>query len=690
MKKIIFSLLVLIMIWSGACISNPEELKTPEPPRVPAIAQLEGSYEDAINGYSIKYPPEWQAKEGGSAGADLTIHNSNHSCTVQVFIEELSQPTSVEKYSSSVIGNIQQKLLGFMILAEGKVQMGNEIGYEYAFEGRESGEPLKAKLICLTSENRAFAILVAAETNIYDLVNEKIDNTIYSFRLQEAFSLADIPRDESLILYGLPPITLDPALVLDSDSALFVQEIFSGLVTLNQSLEIVPDLAESWDISEDGTVYTFHLHQDAKFHDGKPVTAGNFKYSIERACDPETGSQVAGSYLDDIIGAKDKLAGEAEEVSGVKVIDDHTLQITIDAPKAHFLSKLLYPTSFALDKENVDSGEDWWRHPNSTGPFKINTWKKDELLILERSEHYCGELPKVQKVVFRLWGGVPMTMYEQGEIDITGVSGMNIERVLDPANPLSKELVIIPELSVNYIGFNSTEPPFDDPKIRQAFCHAIDKAKIIEVLFENRVQQADGILPPAMPGYSEQLEGLDFDPEKAKELIRQSSYGSTAELPPVTYTTSGRGYVSVLTEALIDMWRKNLGVEVTIRQIDPESYPYTIKQEKDQLFDIGWLADYPDPQNFLDLLFHGESGDNIGEYSNPEINARLETAREEMDSEIRLEMYREIEQMLVDDAACLPLYFNENYTLVKPYAKGFTGVPMTMPWLKYISLEPDE
>ncbi len=690
MKKFAFLLLVLILILSGACISKPEELQKPEPPRVPEIAHLSGFYEDAISGYSIQYPPEWEAKEGGMAGADLTIHNSAYSCTAQVFVEELSQPMSVEKYSSGIIRSMQQELLYFKLLAKGKVQMGNEVGYEYSFEGMEAGEALKAKFICLTSENRAFTILIAAEIDIYDLLNEKIDSTIYSFRLQEAFSLADIPRDETLILYGLPPITLDPAVVLDTDSASFIQEIFSGLVTINQDLEIVPDLAESWDISEDGTIYTFHLRQNAKFHDGKPVTAGDFKYSIERACDPETGSQVAGSYLDDVVGVNDKLAGKTEEISGVEVVDDHTLRITIDAPKAHFLSKLLYPTSFVLDEENVVSGEDWWRNPNGTGPFKINAWEKDELLILERNENYGEELPKVQSVVFRLWSGVPMSMYEQGKIDITWVPGADIERVLDPANPLNDELVITPELSLSYIGFNSSEPPFDDPKIRQAFCHAIDKKKIIEVLFKNTVQQAKGILPPAMPGYNEEVEGLDFDPEKAKELISQSSYGSIDNLPSITYTTSGRGYVSVLTEALIDMWRKNLGVEVTIRQIDPESYPYIIKQEKDQLFDIGWLADYPDPHNFLDLLFHGESGDNIGGYSNPEIDARLEAAREEVDSETRLKMYQEIEQMLIEDAACLPLYFSESYNLVKPYVKGFVGVPMTMPWLKYISLEPHE
>ena len=694
LKKIVFvpviMLMALTLIWSGACISGSDEQETPEPPLIPSLSQLDGFYEDTVYGFSMHYPLLWAAEEGGLGEAAFTTRNPGDSCVVQVFVEELSEQMSIEEYSASAIRSMQSKLVNFQLLAESRVQLGDEIGSEHFFAGMESGISLEARLICLVNENRAYAILVTAEEGIYDLLEKSISDIIYSFRLQEPFAIVDISRNESLVLYGVEPITLDPALMLDTDSAAYVLEVFSGLVTLNRDLEVVPDIAQSWDISDDGTIYTFHLREDAKFHDGKPVTADDFKYSFERTCDPETGSQIASGYLGDIIGVKEKLAGEIDEVAGVKVIDDHTLQLTLDAPKAHFLYKLTYPSAFVMDEANVDSDGEWWRHPNGTGPFMVETWKKDELLILGRNDLYYGEMPKVRKVVFRLWAGVPMAMYEKGEIDITGVSGANIERVLDLTNPLNAELIVTPELSLSYVGFNSSEPPFDDPKVRQAFCHAVDKEKIIEVLFKDIVKRADGILPPGMPGYNEQLEGLRFDPEKAKELIAQSSYGSVSNLPQITYTTSGFGNMSSMTEALLSMWKEYLGVEVAVRQLNPESYPYIINEEKDQMFDIGWFADYPDPQNFLDILFHGESRDNIGEYDNPEINARLETAREEMDAKVRMEMYREIEQMMVDDAACLPLYFSEAYTLVKPYVKGFPGAPQLIPWLKYISLEPHE
>ena len=216
----------------------------------------------------------------------------------------------------------------------------------------------------------------------------------------------------------------------------------------------------------------------------------------------------------------------------------------------------------------------------------------------------------------------------------------------------------------------------------------MNKDKIIKLVLKGVVQRADGILPHGMPGYNEHLNGLAFDPDRAKELIRQSKYKDIDNLPPVTITTAGRGEASPINEALVDMWRRNLGVEVQIRQLEPEVYPYVLKEEKDELFAMGWVADYPDPQNFLDMLFHTGSEDNAGEYSNSKVDALLESAREESNLTTRLSMYQEAEQLIVDDAACLPLFFSVNYILVKPYIKGFVATPMPIPWLKYISIEP--
>ncbi len=492
---------------------------------------------------------------------------------------------------------------------------------------------------------------------------------------------------DTLNLFGSSTSTLDPAMAQDLESLEYIVEIFSGLVCFNSDLQLVPDIAERWGKSSDGTVYTFHLRQGVKFQSGKEVTAADFKYSLERACDPTTGSPTAETYLGDIVGVRERLQGKANEISGVKVIDAYTLQITIDAPKAYFLSKLSYPTAFVLDKANVESGPNWWRKPNGTGPFKLKEWQAGELITLERNDLYYLEPAKIKQVVFHL-SGVPMTMYEENKIDVTDVSLGDIERVLDPSNPLNAELHITPGFSLYYIGFNSAKPPFDDVKIRQAFSLAIDKDKIVELSLKGIVKKAEGILPPGMPGYNKDVQGLDFDVERAKELIAESKYGSVSNLPSITLTSAGMGTVSNIEAALVDMWQHNLGVNVEVRQLLPERYFSVITDKKNEMFTYNWGADYPDPQNFLDILFHSGTENNVGEYNNPEVDALLEKARVEQDPNVRMSLYQQAEQMIVNDAACLPLFFNVDYTLVKPYVKDLLLTPMWIPRLKYVYIEP--
>ena len=492
-----------------------------------------------------------------------------------------------------------------------------------------------------------------------------------------------------LNLYGIDPLTLDPALSSEMTSHEYVMQLFGGLVHSGDDLEPTGDIAQSWQTSDDGRTYTFYLRQDVKFHDGRQVKAEDFKYSWERACDPETGSMTAATYLGDIVGVGEVLSGVSEGISGVKVIDDFTLEVTIDAPKSYFLSKLTYPTAFVVDRADVEAGGEWWRTPNGTGPFRLKQWDEGKLLVLERNELYYGELAKVNQVAFHLWGGVQMNMYETGEIDVSSVYFDYIEKVTDETGPLYSDLRVTPELSFFYIGFNATKPPFDDANIRRAFSQAIDKDKLVSLVFKGMVQRADGILPPGMPGYNEALQGLGYDIDKAKELIAQSSYGDVSGLPPITITTMGwGGPIEADLEAIVYQWRQNLGVEVKVRQLEPGRFLYNLKEEKDEMYSLGWIADYPHPQDFLDILFHSGADNNYGEYSNPEVSALLEAAGVEGDSELSLALYQQAEQKLVADAACLPIYFGQSYLVIKPYIKGYNPNPLGFVRLNEVSVEP--
>jgi len=346
------------------------------------------------------------------------------------------------------------------------------------------------------------------------------------------------PGTGTLNLYGTDPVTLDPAVSGETTSHQFIAQIYSGLVRLDEELATVPDIAASWDVSPDRLTYTFHLRDDVVFHDGRAVTAADFKYSWERTCNPATASGVAGTYLGDIAGARDVIEGRAAEISGVRVVNDATLEVTIDAPKVYFLSKLTYPTAFVVDSNNVDDGANWWRHPNGTGPFKFKEWQDFSLLVLERNDRYYGEMAALASVEYHLWAGVPMNLYETGEIDVAGVSAIYIDRVTDPAGPFYNELQTTPELSFSWVGFNVTKPPFDDVNVRRAFTMALDKDRMIALIFRDLVQRAEGILPPGIPGYNPDLVGLDYNVAAARELINQSSYGDVANLPPITITTA--------------------------------------------------------------------------------------------------------------------------------------------------------
>ncbi len=492
----------------------------------------------------------------------------------------------------------------------------------------------------------------------------------------------------TLNLADTGPITLDPAVASDADSALYILQIFSGLVRLDDKLQIVPDLASSWDKSTDGKAFTFHLRQSARFQDGRQVTAADFKYSWERALNPATQSMTAGTYLNDIVGATDILAGKTTQLSGVTTPDSNTLVVSITAPVAYFLDKMAYPTSFVVDKSNVASGASWWQHPNGTGPFKLQQWQQDKLVVLQRNDSYYGDKARLAQVSFQLYGGDPMNLYQQGNIDASYVNPAYMGLVTDPSNPISKELQAYPELSFYYIGFNTSLAPFDDAKVRQAFCYAVDKAKIIGLATNNVMAPAYGILPPGMPGYNSGLQGLQFDVQKAKDLIAASKYGDVSKFPPIVFTTSGYGNdISGILGGVIASWKQNLGVDVTVRQLEPPNYLYSLNKEKDNLYDQGWIADYPDPQDFLDVLFGTGAQYNTGGYSNPTLDALLKSASTQADVTTRLKMYDDAETMIVADAAVLPLYFGRSYVLVKPYVKNYVLSPLGYPFLNQVSIQ---
>ena len=496
----------------------------------------------------------------------------------------------------------------------------------------------------------------------------------------------DVPLDQALVLEegeSTNSRMFDPATTMGGGD----KRVFSGLVSFDPNLNLTPDLAERWDVSADGMVYTFYLRKNAKFHDGRPVTAQDVAYSWERAASPGLASDTVLTYLGDIVGIRAVTAGEADHIDGLEVIDDHTLQVTIDAPKPYFLLKLTFATAFVLDKANVDSGDEWYRTPNGTGPYKLVEWTRFERKIYEANRDFYLGAPSIPYIVVKLYAGEGQRLYESGEIDITGV--YSVERFTDPAEPLHNELLTGVDLCTGYVVFDTTRPPFDDVNVRKAFSVAFDRQKYIDVVLHGHGLPASGLHPPGLPGFNTALKGLPYDPAQARQLLAQSSYGGADGLPPIVFSNMGVGsYISGDVAAMAEMWEQNLGVTITVENLEPNYYYDQIYSgNHGQLFSGGWCADYPDPENFADVLFHSGSSQNIGGYSNPQLDALLEAARIEQDVTKRIGMYQQAEQVLVDDAAALFTSFSLSYQLVKPYVKGYLFTPIDIPIERYMWLE---
>ena len=236
---------------------------------------------------------------------------------------------------------------------------------------------------------------------------------------------------------------------------------------------------------------------------------------------------------------------------------------------------------------------------------------------------------------------------------------------------------------------NTDEPPFDDVNVRLALNYAIDRESIAEIILENAVVPAKGILPPKFPGYNPDQAGFDYDPEKARQLLEESKYGAdTANYPLITMTLPGSfgSTVDPVTEVILATWEKELGIRMDLLQTEWATYLQDLQDRRFQIFGgLGWIADYPDPENFLDVLFHTESDNNHTHYSDPELDELLERARVEADQEARFALYHEAEQMILDGAPWAPLYHSAGeHFLIKPYVQGWPLSPLVIPRFRFV------
>lgn len=469
------------------------------------------------------------------------------------------------------------------------------------------------------------------------------------------------------------PVSLDPPNAYESEGIQVARQIFDGLVEYDPvTMEIFPAMAESWEISDDGLVYTFKLKEGVKFHSGRECTAEDFVYSWSRVCRAETASYLA-YHMDPIVGYDELQAGEGDVLDGVKAIDDYTLEVTLKYPYADFINTLGHTVFYPVAKEDIEEwGDNYSEHVNGTGAFKLVEWKHDQYITLERFDDYYGETAKLETVKYVIFADedTGFLEYKAGNLDFCDIPQGKIQSTLDDPD-LGDEAIIAPQLAIYYFSMNYEVEPFkDNLALREALNYAVDRQNIIDVIMEGVPSVASGVVPKGIVGWTEGQSKYNYDVEMAKQKLAEAGYPDGEGLPVIQFGINIGSVHEIIAEAVQADFAE-IGVKVEIVGMEWGAALEAFQNGEIGFFRLGWLADYPTMDNFLFPLFHSQSTDNYQGYNNPEVDQMLIEARSIRDDDERIAKYREIEKTILDDSAFILVYQYGSRKILKDYVKGF-------------------
>lgn len=487
-------------------------------------------------------------------------------------------------------------------------------------------------------------------------------------------------------LHSNPP-TLDPGQSQDNVSFAVLNGLYEGLTRSNQNGEVLPGTAEKWDVSSDGTKYTFHLRKDAKWSNGDPVTAADFEFSWKRVLDPKTEPAPPYAYqLYYIKGAEAYNTGKNADPNSVavKAVDAHTLEVELEHSTPYFLSLLSFQTYFPVHSSAKTNPK--WASDASTiisnGPFKISEWKQQSSLVLVKNDQYYAKddikFTKVQMTMVDD-SGSELNMYETDQLDFAGMPTGRIPNEQIPVLKQTKqnELEIKGIASTYYYLFNNKQKPFNNVNIRKALAMAIDRQQIVDKVTLGGQLPAFGIVPPGIAGENGEYRSEHKDDyfkenvEEAKALLQKglSELGLSA-MPEFTLAYNTDESHKKVAEAVADMWNKNLGIKAKIENQEWGVFLKNRTALNYQMARAGWITDYNDPMSFIDLYMTGSGNNDIG-YSNPEYDKLVREAKESLDNKERMELMVKAERILIEqDQAILPIYYYTNVALKKPNLKN--------------------
>lgn len=445
------------------------------------------------------------------------------------------------------------------------------------------------------------------------------------------------------------------------------------------SSEIVPSLAESWEISGDALTYTFHLRQGVKFHNGEELTADDVEYSFTRQLSAE--GAVNTDFLAQIKGASQLLEGTADQLEGFETVDDYTFTITLSEPYAGFLACLSTPGCSIYNREATEAaGDQFGLDPSvtvGTGPFRLTDWTINDQLVLTRYEDYWKGPSELPGVVIRI---VPDTetqrmMFESGELDVVDLDYLP-DAVDDFTTRYPDQIVSGPRVGTTYFTMNQNIEPFQDVRVRKAVQMAIDRQAILDALYGGRGQVENGIYPHGLYGFNSSLPEITYDPEEAKALLAEAGYANGFEMQIAADSSASDATNQALE--IIQAQLGEIGIQAEIQNMDESTWLATRNSGEMGSFMSTWTADYNDPDNFIYTFFGTPENTKLRSlnYSDTEVMERVQKARTIVDADERIAEYQALEEKIVtEDAAWVPMYSRTHSFAVSKRVQGFE-----VPW----------
>ena len=460
-----------------------------------------------------------------------------------------------------------------------------------------------------------------------------------------------------------PPGTLDPAFIADAADVQLLLQLYAGLTRLDETGEPYPSLASGWEISPDGLTYRFAIRPDLEFSDGSPLVAEDIRRSWLRLLDPATAA-TAPDVLSVVQGASERLAGEAtEDEVGIEAPDDETLVVTLRHPASYFLDIVATPATFVVP--STADATPTWQTPTDfvgSGPYVLDGVEGTDL-VLRANDRYVAGAPPIEEI---RWVGVseadPVTAFANDEVDLVQVAGYDATWIAYD-DELGARLHAAEPLTISYFGFDTTRPPFDDPRVRLAFSLALDRERLVPLSEGAAAQAAASLVPPAIwpEGFSPQLE---TDPDRARELLDEAGYADRAELG--TIVVNGNG---LFVEPAVAVWREELGVAIEVETMDFGSFLDLLDTRPPQLFTVNWIADYASPHALYGLLLEPGALSNYGDWRDADFADLLAAAAAAPEDEVGA-AYAAVEAYVAEQAPVVPWSYGETWWLVADGLRG--------------------